>query len=106
MWDGWGDFAMPAEVRRLRQSLRSQWLKRWSCLRGAGGLTCSCLIHLGIQPGNQPRKNWKQSLAFIALGTIHLSFAKPDGMSINARRQPRSAQLPGVFLLGIVLSEW
>lgn len=54
----------------------------------------------GHQPGNQPRKNWRQSLAFNALETIHLSFAKPDGMSINARRQPRSVQLPGVFLLG------
>ena len=55
----------------------------------------------GHQPGNQPRKNWRQSLAFNALETIHLFFANPDGMSINARRQPRSVQLPGVFLLGL-----
>jgi hypothetical protein len=57
-------------------------------------------VHSRIQPGNQPRKIWKQSLAFTALETIHLFFANPDGMSINARRQPRSVQLPGVFLLG------
>jgi hypothetical protein len=33
-------------------------------------------VHSRIQPGNQPRKIWKQSLAFIALETIHLSFAE------------------------------
>ena len=62
-------------------------------------------VHSRIQPGNQPRKIWKQSLAFTALETIHLSFANPDGMSINARRQPRSVSLPGVFLLGYALSD-
>ena len=30
----------------------------------------------GHQPGNQPRKTWKQTLAFIALETIHLFFAE------------------------------
>jgi hypothetical protein len=33
-------------------------------------------VHSRIQPGNQPRKIWKQSLAFIALETIHLFFAE------------------------------
>jgi len=33
-------------------------------------------VHSRIQPGSQPRKIWKQSLAFIALETIHLSFAE------------------------------
>ena len=33
-------------------------------------------VYSRIQPGNQSRKIWKQSLAFIALETIHLSFAE------------------------------
>jgi hypothetical protein len=33
-------------------------------------------VHSRIQPGNQPRKIWRQSLAFIALETIHLFFAE------------------------------
>jgi hypothetical protein len=33
-------------------------------------------VYSRIHPGNQPRKIWKQSLAFIALETIHLSFAE------------------------------
>ena len=63
-------------------------------------------VHSGIQPGNQPRKIWKQSLAFTALETIHLSFAKPDGMSIKPAVNPGQSNCPGFFFLGfdIVLS--
>jgi len=60
-------------------------------------------VHSGIQPGNQPRKIWKQSLAFTALETIHLSFAKPDGMSIKPAVNPGQSNCPGFFFLGLPL---
>ena len=54
-------------------------------------------VDSGSQPGSQPRKIWKQSLASTALETIHLSFAKPDGMSIKPAVNPGRFNCPGFF---------
>ena len=45
-----------------------------------------------------PGNTWKQSLASIALGTIHLSFCVARWHGFYARHQPRSVMLTGVFL--------
>jgi len=60
-------------------------------------------VDSGIQPGSQPRKTWRQSLAFTALETIHLFFAKPDGMSIKPAVNPGRFNRPGFFFWGSLL---
>jgi len=57
-------------------------------------------VDSGIQPGSQPRKIRRQSLASTALETIHLFFAKPDGMSIKPAVNPGRSNCPGFLFLG------
>jgi len=71
---------------------------------GRQGFNLQLPVDSGIQPGSQPRKIWRQSLAFTALETIHLFFAKPDGMSIKPAVNPGRFNCPGFFFLGAALS--
>ena len=52
----------------------------------------------GNPPGNQPRKHWKQSLASIASRDDNSLPCEARRHEHNARRQPRSVLLTGVFV--------
>jgi hypothetical protein len=54
-------------------------------------------VHSGNHRVTNPGKTESNHLLSPHCETIHLSFANPDGMDINARRQPRPVQLAGVF---------
>jgi len=100
MWDWRGDFRCSSTCWRQCQSHRSMWLKRWSCISGYRGLTCNCVfIHASNRVAN-PGKSGSNHLLSSHWRRFISLLRKPDGMSINARRQPRSVQLPGVFLFG------
>jgi hypothetical protein len=57
-------------------------------------------VHSRINRVTNPGKSGSNHLLSSHWRRFISLLRKPDGMSINARRQPRSVQLPGVFLLG------
>jgi len=65
-------FRAPGCLQRQWQSHRSLWLKRWPCLRGGRGLTCSCLLirasnrvaNPGKSGGNHlPSPHWRRFIS-------------------------------------------
>jgi hypothetical protein len=66
----------------------------------AHGLNLQLSVHSGIHRVTTPGKTESNHLLSSHWRRFISLLRNPDGMSINARRQPRSASLPGVFLLG------
>ena len=82
---------------REQQSHQPARLKIWACLHSTKGLTCNCLINSGFSWVTNPGITGSNHLLPPHCETSTLSFANPDGMSINARCQPRLVNLTGVF---------
>jgi hypothetical protein len=60
-------------------------------------------VHSRINRVTNPGKSGSNHLLSSHWRRIISLLRKPDGMGINARRQPRSASLPGVFSFGVTL---
>jgi hypothetical protein len=67
----------------------------------AGRRNLQLPVHSGIYRVINPGKPGSNHLLSPHCETMTLSFANPDGMTINGRRQPRPTCLAGVFFIAL-----